>query len=297
MTFVAWRRGLDHTPMISSLAVSSGVPAHQGVNWDGRPGVIMSTAMIRHRVPVDLRYTVMNTEDRRQTMAHDSTADDEVGVVVVEFELIDPTYPFVGLSEQEDCRVDLEKMLPRGSDSYAEFFRIDGADPDSVLQLAEQNNLVEPSLITSHENGGLFEFVVEGFCPARALCERGAIPKEVSSDAGQGKIIAEIPVDKDSSAIISRFLENHPEAELVAKRRSDRATPIWTREELQKAVDERLTQRQQEVLQTAFEAGYYGRTRSTTGERLAEELGISQATLSEHLRVAERKLISILLVE
>lgn len=218
-------------------------------------------------------------------------------MVVVEFELSDPNYPFVGLSEEEDCRVSLEKMLPRGANSYAEFFNVEGADPDSVLRLAEGNDLVEPTLISGHENGGLFEFVVEGFCPARDLCERGAIPKEVSSESGQGKIVAEIPPNQDASPVIAGFLQNHPESELVAKRSSDRMTPIWTREELRKAMDERLTPRQQEALQTAFEAGYYGRTRATTGEQLAEELSISPATLSEHLRVAERKLISILLNE
>jgi DNA-binding CsgD family transcriptional regulator len=217
------------------------------------------------------------------------------GVTVVEFELSDPTYPFVGLSEAEDCRVTLEKMLPRRSGAYAEFFRVLGADPDTVLDIAAEDDLVESTVITRSDSGGLFEFVVDGFCPARALAERGAIPQTVVGEAGQGRIRAEIPAGVDTSSVISGFIEEHPDAELRSKQTTDRATPLFTKSELEEAVDERLTDRQREVLETAYDNGYYEVSKDITGEEVGDLLGITAPTVSQHLQAAERKLVSMVL--
>jgi predicted DNA binding protein len=53
-----------------------------------------------------------------------------------------------------------------------------------------------------------------------------------------------------------------------------------------------LTQRQQEVAGEALARGYYEWPRRINNEELAEALDISRATLHEHLRKAERKLLS-----
>lgn len=61
------------------------------------------------------------------------------------------------------------------------------------------------------------------------------------------------------------------------------------------AVDEssvRLTDRQHEVVEYALESGYFEWPREITSEELAAELDISRATLLEHLRKAESKLLT-----
>ena len=58
-----------------------------------------------------------------------------------------------------------------------------------------------------------------------------------------------------------------------------------------------LTDRQREVVLTALGEGYYEWPRRVTNEELAEKLGISRATLHEHLRKAERKLLRSALPE
>lgn len=228
-------------------------------------------------------------------MADDGADPDDSGVVIIEFSVTDTSYPFVGLSATEDCRVSLERMLPRGDSEYAEFFSVIGADPERVLALAEEHDLVEPTLVDRHDDGGLFEFVVEGFCPARALAERGAVPQTVESEDGRGTVVAEVPAGVSATAVIESFLEDHPAAELVSKRATDRVSPLLTQAELRRVVGERLTPRQRDALLTAFELGYYEPSGGASGEAVADALGISPPTVSQHLQAAERKLVSVLL--
>lgn len=53
-----------------------------------------------------------------------------------------------------------------------------------------------------------------------------------------------------------------------------------------------LSERQSEVISTALRRGYYEWPRKTDAETLAGELGIAHSTLLEHLRKAERALLS-----
>ncbi len=53
-----------------------------------------------------------------------------------------------------------------------------------------------------------------------------------------------------------------------------------------------LTQRQEEVLRTAFAAGYFDYPKKMNSARLADALGISVSTLSEVMRAAQRRILS-----
>lgn len=68
-------------------------------------------------------------------------------------------------------------------------------------------------------------------------------------------------------------------------------------EEFRADVDSPLTERQRDVATEALTRGYYDWPRGITNEELADELGISRATLHEHLRKAEHALLSAALVD
>lgn len=53
-----------------------------------------------------------------------------------------------------------------------------------------------------------------------------------------------------------------------------------------------LTDRQREVIQTAFDMGYYDVPRAVSTEAVADELSLDGSTVSEHLQRAERNLLS-----
>lgn len=59
----------------------------------------------------------------------------------------------------------------------------------------------------------------------------------------------------------------------------------------------RLTARQREVLEAAFERGYFERPRETNAADLAADLDIGPSTFREHLAAAEKKLLEDVLGE
>lgn len=215
-------------------------------------------------------------------------------VVELEFALSDSEYPFVAASSAEQCRMELEEIIPRGEGRYAEFFSVSDADPARLLELTADHDTAEPHLLETHENGGLVEFSVSGNCPAVSLAELGALPRVVVGDEGEGRIVSELPPRHDPAVVVESFLDEYPSAEFVAKRDKDRATPLFGRGEFQRVLREHLTDRQREVLRAAYEAGYYDWPRNCTGQEVAEELGITSATFSQHVHAAERKLLTVL---
>lgn len=215
-------------------------------------------------------------------------------VVEAEFTLRGSKYPFVGVSEAESCTFELAKILPRCDGEYSEFFNVTGVDPSRVMDAAAGNELVEVELLNEYDDGGLFEFQVGAHCPAVTLAELGAHPQGVHSSDGDGRIVAEIPPQNDPPEVIKTFLDEVPEAEFTGKQTKDSVTPLFTPEALQQVLHSQLTDRQLELLEAAFEAGYYDWPRRCTGEELAAEFDISSATFSEHIHTAERKLLTVL---
>lgn len=218
-------------------------------------------------------------------------------VTSVEFSFSAPKYPFVAFSEDGGQAI-LQEIVPRGDRGYGEFFSILGIDCAEVFARAEAYDpSVEVELLVEKDDGGLFEFVVADSCPAVHLSEAGALPRQIEGVDGEGRITAEIPADVDASEVVDEFLDAHPDAELVAKRERARATPRFGHWTLGEEVTKRLTDRQAEVLQTAYENGYYAWPREITGEELAEMMGIAPPTLHQHLRGIEETLVTMVFEE
>jgi predicted DNA binding protein len=212
-------------------------------------------------------------------------------VTRVEFTISNAEYPFVSASTIDGCQVILEEILPRGAGTYAEFFVVIGVDPTRIPEIAGDHGSVDATLLNEYESGGLVEFRVTGNCPAVFLSEQGALPRSVYSEDGEGHISAEIPASEDASRIVEEFLAAHSDAELSLKREQPYVTPLFGHRKYGQVLEDRFTDRQEEILTAAHERGYYDWPREITAEELADELGIAASTLLKHLRAIEQKFI------
>lgn len=226
-------------------------------------------------------------------MSEGDRGPDTDAVTEVEVTVTTPTVPCVAATTELGGEFELEEIIPRGDGSYGEYYSVRGIDPDDLLEYAAAHEASEAQFLSREDEGGLLEMVVTGDCPAMSMAERGALPRAVRAAHGVCRIVSEVPPQYDETSVTAGFLNEYPEAELVAKREKSYVTPLFSHRQFDQAVDDHLTERQREVLEMAHRRGYYDWPRKATQEELADELGITTSTFTQHLRSAEQKLIAM----
>ena len=239
---------------------------------------------------------VLSAHGRVVSMGDQSTA---ATVTEVEFSAADSRYPLVSLPERTGARVDVEAILPRGNCRYAVFYSFAGVPPDRARDAIAAYDGLSARILSASADGGVVEVVVddpdEHFVVA--LCDAGAIPRDLWSASGVAHLVAEVPACEQPSEVVARFTAVHPTVELVARRERDRVVPLFTRREFEQAVDALLTPRQRDALAVAYVSGYFESPREQSAADLAAELGVSQPTFSYHLREAERRVLGLLFAD
>lgn len=218
----------------------------------------------------------------------------EPTVTEVEFSFDGGNFFLVEASEQAECGFELELVVPRSGGEVLEYFTVTGADPERVLALLERaRNISEVRLLERFDDRARFELVTDGHL-AKALADLGTPVTQITARAGYGRLTAEVPPHIDAGAAVEGFLAEYPAAELVARRRTERRAPLLTRDQFATEVMTDLTEKQLQVLRVAHAEGYFEWPREITAEVIADRFGVSTPTVSEHLRVAERKVFDAL---
>jgi len=233
-------------------------------------------------------HAINAVENKRALLADD--------VVEVEFEVTDGEGFFSRVSRDEDCTFTLEGVTVTTDGSFVHFVTVAGVDPDRLAERADAEPDVERArLVNEHDDGHLFEFVYTGPSMLPTLIDYGGTLRESTFTAEGGRNVVELPMNADVRAVIESITDRIPGAEVVAQR--ERKRPDRTVQEFRAALEDDLTDRQRSALETAFYAGFFEWPRESTGEEVAESLGVAAPTFHQHLRVGERKLLAALLDE
>ena len=216
------------------------------------------------------------------------------GITEIEFELSDPVLFPVDLSSEADCRVRLEETIRRAEGTTVEFFTARDCSPGAVRDRAAGNPTVDAVRGVAETDDSLVVGLrVSGRCIAETVEGVGAIPTSVVARDGSARVVSHVPPYVDTSDLIDAVFEAHADPTLVARRQQELSTPVFTPRGVRQLLREQPTDRQWEVLRTAYLKGYFERPREHTGEEVAESLDISSATFSQHLRSALRNLLSV----
>lgn len=221
-----------------------------------------------------------------------STSDTAGTPRELEFEVRDRDYFFVDGSAVADCRVDLEYVVNRSDGRLLAYFTVAGTGPDRIMSMVEDVDGIDRTrLIRRGVDGGLFELVVSGPCVITTLADTGAIARTVFAERGVGTVVADVPAHVDVRRVVERFRDDHSNVDLTACRDVDAPIPVRTERGIHATMTDPLTDKQEEVLRTAYLSGYFSWPRRTTAEGCADALGIAQPTFSQHLRAAQEKVI------
>ncbi|AXR83466.1 diguanylate cyclase/phosphodiesterase (GGDEF &EAL domains) with PAS/PAC sensor(s) [Natrarchaeobaculum sulfurireducens] len=190
-----------------------------------------------------------------------------------------------------DARVAFDGLGTNTGEDTVLFFETRGSSPDAVSEvLADLVSVSEHQLISHDEDRCRFEALVAGDTLASRLVRHGASPRTIRADGDETVVTVDVPTGTDVREFVAVVADHHGEVDLRSRQHVERT--MHTRRELVTALFDELTDRQLEVLRTAYFAGFFEWPRESTGEDVAEMLDVSQPTVNRHLRIAQQRLLT-----
>jgi GAF domain-containing protein/DNA-binding transcriptional ArsR family regulator len=214
-------------------------------------------------------------------------------VVEVRLRLTDADTPLCWLARRTGATVVLEGYVSRPDGGSDLFFVVDDCDAAVVRAAIEESpTLSRPTRVGGDEGRGLWRAQVSEPVLAELVESVDGVVRSFVVVADAATLTVDVPHTASVRRVLDRLRTATPDVELVARR--TRSRPVKTSRTFAATVADRLTDRQRGVLQTAYLCGYFESPRATSGTALADSLGVSQPTVSHHLRAAERALCAVL---
>jgi predicted DNA binding protein/DNA-binding response OmpR family regulator len=223
----------------------------------------------------------INSVEQRKLLLADTVAE-------LEFRHTDDDDPFVALSRETGGTLTLRGVASTDESGVTCYVELVGTDADEALALAAGMDAVENVRLVTEGDESLFELSATESA-IETLSGVGATISTFRVKAGEGTLVAAVAPDADLKAIAGAVQSTYDRVDVLSKREVERS--VQSTESFRQGLEDRLTERQQTALETAFSAGYYEWPRNSTAEEVAESMGISAPTLHEHLRAGERKLL------
>jgi PAS domain S-box-containing protein len=249
-----------------------------------RPGA----AARDHEVLSELGDTIAHAVGARETRATLGTDS----VVELTLRLPEAETPLPRLARAARCPIDYQGFVRR-ADGDTDLFFVTRGDAATDLAAVAERSVVVTSVesLAERSEGALFRARVTDPTLAARFTDAGAVVRSMAVDADAATVVLDLP----HTAAVREFLDRvRGWTPVELRARNLRERPLRTRQTFAAALDDRLTDRQREVLQTAYLSGYFETPRASTGGEVADLVGVSQPTFSEHLRAAERALCAVL---
>jgi len=224
---------------------------------------------------------VVNAARSRNLLVADS-------VVELTFRIDTGDNPFVRAAADRDCTLSLAGYVSAG-DRWILYFGVEDADPADVVTTLEGEPRIDRARTITGRGDGRVEAIVPASPLLDGLTDAGATVATATVDATGTRVVVEAPAEADIRGIVDQVRTASPDTSLLASRECDRE--VATRSRPGGLLDE-LTDRQREVLEAAYRAGYYAWPRESTAEEVAAALDLAGPTFHGHLRKAERAMLS-----
>ena len=210
-------------------------------------------------------------------------------VVELTLQVSDRTDPLVAAAADVEADLAVEGLVPQDDGRLLAYLTVDGAAPTRFGDaLADAETATLSRVVDDGDEGGTVEVGLGPETALGALSAHGGTVRSATFASGRGRIEVELPPEEEIRRIagaVTRRLD----AEVLAKRETERE--LSTTREFRDELRDRLTDRQETVLRTAFLADYFESPRGSTAEEVADALDITGSTLLHHLRASQRKLL------
>lgn len=214
-------------------------------------------------------------------------------VTELDFDIRDAACFFVRFSKSTGCTLELEAVIPQSDHTSLVFVRVQDGSLEQLLKRAESANEITSTQVLESQDETLVQFrFVEPFI-ASILADQGIVVRSISSDTERCRVTVAVPPTFELRRVVDIVKRTYPESDLLAKREQSQSLELDGG--ITDLVLDSLTDRQREVVETAYSHGYFDSPRETSSEELAEELGFSTSAFHHHIRAAERTMFDSIL--
>ena len=126
---------------------------------------------------------------------------------------------------------------------------------------------------------------------AADLAEHGAVLRSATATGEGTELVIDVPGGGEHGHVTRLVRDRFADVDLSSKQSREQASEHG----FYASVLDRLTDRQLEVLETAYYSGFFESPRKATGEVVADSLDISPQAFYQHIRTAQRKLFAALI--
>jgi len=229
----------------------------------------------------------INAVTTRQALLAERVTELTLGVA-------DDDHFLAALSAAEDCEVVFEGATVESDEAFRHFLTVADVDPDDAVAFADECSGVASARVVSvgPEGDCLVEVTPEGTSAFGTVARHGGVVRSARATDGECELVVELPLSADVRTVVKALRARYEHVAVHAQqdRSRDDIGPAATRADLGAG----LTDKQRTALETAYYAGFFDWPRESTGEDIADTLGVSAPTFHKHLRVAERKLFATL---
>ncbi|WP_226005510.1 bacterio-opsin activator domain-containing protein [Natrinema salinisoli] len=217
-------------------------------------------------------------------------------VVELEFRIDEMAEPLVELTTTESCTIEFEQLVG-GDEVLLAYGTARDVSQETFADAVDRTHGIDDVRFLSVRRDELeFELVAPAAVSLfETIATHGGHVASATITDGEFRFVVELPRGRDTRRMIELINTQRDDVTYLAQRTTERSER--TGSSVPSVLEEELTEKQRAAIETAFFAGYFDWPRGSTGEEIAERLGIAPATFNQHLRTAERKFFTAVLGE
>ncbi|MBP2249814.1 PAS domain S-box-containing protein [Halarchaeum solikamskense] len=194
--------------------------------------------------------------------------------------------PLFALAERAGRAIDVTSIAPH--DGGWLLHAAVAGEPTQLVEAASGRVAVtDAEVVRADEDGSMLAVVVSDSPVLSAFADRDATIRHLRATPTGGTITVAVSPATDVRAFADAIRERLPSADLSRRAPAGDTAANALRHDL----SEILTDKQFQALRTAYARGYFEWPRETTGEVVADDLGVAGPTFHQHLRKALGRLL------
>ncbi|MFB6166112.1 MAG: PAS domain S-box protein [Haloarculaceae archaeon] len=206
---------------------------------------------------------------------------------VIEVELrIEDVFEMLDLDVEPGGEITLSQTIPLGDEEYVVYGSATGDGRETLDALVESLKHWDSVRDIGEQR---FELKLSEPPVTSLIAGHGGRVRRATIEGGTYHMTVELPPDAAVREVVDGVKSAYPETEVLAQRQTSASGRVPGRYGFDLA--EILTDRQLSALEAAYYAGFFEWPRESTGQDVAESLGVSAPTFHQHLRAAERRIL------